>query len=73
MYDPDMEELKRDAERDAIYKDYEVKVTVVFTYKTSAKNEDEAESDAYDDIKSALRGSYLDYDFGDFDAREIRE
>ncbi len=73
MYDPDLEELKRDAERDAIYQDYEVKVTVVFTYKTSAKNEDEAESDAYDDIKSALRGSYLDYDFGDFDAREIRE
>lgn len=73
MYDPDMEEYRRDAERDAIYQDYEVKVTVVFTYKTSAKNEDEAESDAYDDIKSALRGSYLDYDFRDFDAREIRE
>ena len=73
MYDPDMEELKRDEELAQIYKDYEVKVTVVFTYKTSAKNEDEAESDAYDDIKSALRGSYLDYDFGDFDAREIRE
>ena len=73
MYDPDMEEYRRDAERDAIYKDYEVKVVVEFTYKTSARNEEEAKSDAYDDIKSALRGSYLDYDFGDFDAREIRE
>ena len=71
MYDPDLEEYRRDEELARIYKDYEVKVTVVFTYKTSAKNEDEAESDAYDDIKNALRGSYLDYDFKDFNSKEV--
>ena len=71
MYDPDLEEYRRDEELAQIYKDYEVKVTVVFTYKTSAKNEDKAESDAYDDIKNALRGSYLDYDFKDFNSKEV--
>ena len=72
MYD-EMEEYRRDAERDAIYKDYEVKFLLEVTYRTSAKNDEEAENEDYDAIKSALRGSYLDYDFGDFDAREIRE
>ena len=71
MFDPDLERFRRDAERDMIYKDFEVKVLVEFTYKTSAKNEDEAESDAYDDIKNALRGSYLDYDFKDFNSKEV--
>lgn len=70
MYD-EMEEYRMDAERDAIYKDFEVKVVVEFTYKTSARNKDEAENDAYDDIESALRGSYLDYDFKDFDTNEV--
>ena len=72
MYD-EMEEFRRDAARDAIYKDYEVKVLVEFTYKTSAKDDEEAESEAYDAIKGALRGSYLDYDFAKFDPKEIGE
>ena len=71
MFDPDLERFRRDAERDMIYKDFEVKVLVEFTYKTSAKNDEEAENDAYDDIKSALRGSYLDYDFLSFDPKEV--
>lgn len=72
MYD-EMEDYRMDAERDAMYKEYEVKVVVEFTYNTSARNRDEAENDAYDDIESALRGSYLDYDFKDFDTNEVRD
>jgi len=70
MYD-EMEEYRRDAERDAIYKDYEVKVLVEVTYKTSAKNADEAEDEAYDTIEEALRGKHLDYDFKVFETEEV--
>ena len=64
------EKLRRDVYYDATHKEYEVKVTVEFTYITSAKNKDEAESYAYADIRQALRGSYLDYDFADFTTEE---
>jgi hypothetical protein len=70
MYD-EMEDYRRDAELDAMYKDYEVKVTVEFTYKTHARGLDEAEDEAYDSIKDALRGSHLDYDFGEFNTEEM--
>ena len=70
-----MDELEReDAYRDAYYgsadKDYEVKVTLEITYRTHAKDTDEAEDEAYDEIKDALRGSYLDYGFIEFKTEE---
>ena len=71
MFDPDMEEYRRDEELAQVYKDYEVTVKLEITYKTSARNKDEAENEAYDEIKSVLRGSYLDYDFEDFDSKEV--
>ena len=70
MFDPDMEEYRRDAERDAIYDDYRVLVGVVFSIKTSAKSRDEAESEAYDTIEEALRGKHLDYDFKVFETEK---
>lgn len=71
MYDPDMEELRRDVCFDATRQQYEVKVTLEITYRTTAKSRDEAEDAAYDDIKEALRGSYLDYGFIDFKSEEV--
>ena len=71
MDDLEMEDMRRDVYYDAIHREYEVKVTVEFTYKTHAKTREEAENDAYDDIKNALRNSYLDYDFADFVTEEV--
>lgn len=71
MFDPDLEEYRRDAERDAIYDDYRVLVGVVFSIKTSAKSRDEAESEAYDMIEEALRGKHFDYDFKVFESERL--
>ncbi len=71
MDEMEREDLMRDAYFDATHKEYEVKVTLEITYRTTAKTRDEAESDAYDDIKDALRGSHLDYEFTDFETEEM--
>ena len=46
---------------------------VEFEYEVTARNKDEAECSAYDDIETALRGSYLDYDFKRFDTERVDE
>ena len=63
-------EERMDALRDEERKSYKVTVTVKFEYVTAAKDVDEAESDAYDDIENVLKGSYLDYEFYEFDTEE---
>ena len=73
MDEMEREDMMRDAYFDATHQQYEVKVTLEITYRTTAKSRDEAESDAYDDIKDALRGSYLDYEFMNFKAEEMDE
>ena len=71
MYDPDMEEYRRDAERDAIYDDYMVHIGLGFSIPVSAKNKDDAESEAYDMIEEALRGKHFDYDFKVFESERL--
>ncbi len=71
MNELDMDDYRRDAEYDATQDDYEVTVTVQFTYKTHARSQDEARNEAYDEIDSALRGSYLDYEFAELVAEEV--
>ena len=65
------EDMLADATYDAQNTDYTVKVTVQFTYPVSARTRLEAESEAYDAIKTALRGSYLDYDFEVFETEKL--
>ena len=65
------EDMLRDVYYDSTQRDYEVKVTLEITYRTHAKDTDEAEDEAYDAIKDALRGSYLDYGFIEFKTEEM--
>ena len=71
MDEMEREDMERDVYFDATHQQYEVKVTLEITYRTTAKSIDEAEDTAYDDIKDALRGSYLDYEFMDFTTEEM--
>ena len=65
------EDMWNDARIDAQYNRYEVEVTVKFKYRVSARNKDDAECEAYDDIKDALRGSHLDYEFDKINTEEV--
>jgi len=71
MDELEKEDMRRDAYYDATHKEYEVKITVEFTYITHAKSSDEAESEAYDEIEDALRGAYLDYYITDWKSEEV--
>lgn len=71
MDELEREDMMRDAYYDATHSRYEVKVTVEFTYRTTAKTRGEAVDIACEDIAEALRGSYLDYDYVEFDTEKV--
>jgi len=71
MTDLEREDYTRDAYYDATHSRYDVTITVNFTKRITAKTQDEAENDLYDEIRAALRGSHLDYSVYEFDAEEV--
>ena len=71
MDELEREDMLRDVFYDSTQRDYEVKATLEITYRTHAKDRDEAEDEAFDAIKEALRGSYLDYGFTKFETEEM--
>ena len=71
MDELEREDMRRDVEIDAQRRKYKVKVTVEFEYTTSAKSSGEAVDIACEDIAEALRGSYLDYDYVEFDTEKV--
>lgn len=73
MDEMEREDMRHDMEIDAMYTKYKVNVIVEFEYVTTARNVDDAEDEAYDAIKAALSGSYLDYDFDKFNTEEMEE
>ncbi len=71
MDELEREDMRRDAEIDAQYKRYEATITITFTKRISARSSDEAESELFDEVRAALRGSHLDYDVDDSGAYEV--
>lgn len=72
MDEYEREDMRRDVEIDAQFRKYRVAVPVVVTYVTHERSREEAECEAYEAVRDALRAAHLDYDFDEeFDTEEV--